>query len=235
MNYQQIYNNLVKRGQNRILDRDEYNEVHHIIPRCMKGTDEKINLVSLTPEEHYLCHLLLVKIYPGSIGLVRAAMFMTSANNDIKRNNKMYGWVRRQWSDYMRGPNNPQKLNPRSGERHHWYNNPGKATGATTEAGIAKLRNNMLGDKNPCAGIKPWRHPRATDITKALWKQADTCYTTWIENDTPSYCALYGLVMNKHYNWKTDGKEVGPFMNMVKYFRNGWVPTQDTEWMDFKK
>jgi hypothetical protein len=37
--------------------------------------------------------------------------------------------------------------------------------------------------------------------------------------------------MNKNYNWKDDGKEVGPFMNMVKYFRHGWIPTQDEGWI----
>ena len=37
--------------------------------------------------------------------------------------------------------------------------------------------------------------------------------------------------MNKKYDWKTDGKEVGPYMNMVKYFRNGWIPVRDQEWI----
>ena len=40
--------------------------------------------------------------------------------------------------------------------------------------------------------------------------------------------------MNKKYNWKNDGKEAGPFMNMVKYFRSGWVPTKDKEWKEIK-
>jgi len=40
--------------------------------------------------------------------------------------------------------------------------------------------------------------------------------------------------MNKNYNWKTDGKEAGPFMNLVKYFRNGRTPVRDAEWEEFK-
>ena len=36
--------------------------------------------------------------------------------------------------------------------------------------------------------------------------------------------------MNKKYNWQSDGQLAGPFMNMVKYFRKGWIPTQDNEW-----
>jgi len=41
--------------------------------------------------------------------------------------------------------------------------------------------------------------------------------------------------MNKKYDWKNDGKEVGPFTNLVKYFRTGWVPTEDLEWKEFKE
>lgn len=227
MDYQKIYNTLVRRGQNRILE--GYSEKHHIVPRCMGGTDEATNLVSLTPEEHYLCHLLLVKIYPNNIKLVKAAMFMVSANKDQQRNNKLYGWLKRQYSEYMHGPNNPQKLNPRSGERHHWYNNPGKAIGANTLKGKKILADKMLGNKNPCAGVKPWNHPRATDYSKSIWKQAGKIYQVWTENNRPSYCKLYTLINNKCYT--NNSKVIGPYMNMVKYFRNGWIPAQDQEWI----
>jgi len=231
MDYQKVYNTLVRRGQNRILE--GYSEKHHIIPRCIGGNDEETNLVSLTPEEHYLCHLLLVKIYPNNIRLVKAAMFMVSANKDQQRNNKAYGWLKRQYSEYMRGPNNPQKINPIKGEQHYAF---GKKLSPDhfTENGKKVLADKMLGNKNPCAGVKPWNHPRATDVTRALWKRADEIYNMWINNNKPSYCKLYGLTMNKNYNWKDDGKEAGPFMNMVKYFRNGWIPTSDIEWTQYK-
>lgn len=224
MDYQRIYNNIVRRGQNRILE--GYSEKHHIVPRCIGGTDDANNLVSLTPEEHYICHLLLVKIHPNNIRLVKAAMFMVSSNNNVKRTNKAYGWLKRQYSEYMRGPNNPQKLNPRKGERHHTFNRKIKFN--FTEEGRKVLSDKMIGDKNPIAGIKPWNHPRATDYSKSVWKQADKIYQVWIENNTPSYCKLYTLVNDKCYT--NDTKVIGPYMNMVKYFRKGWIPEQDTEW-----
>ena len=62
MNYITIYNNLIQRASNRLLD--GYKERHHIIPRCLGGNNTKENLVDLTPEEHYIAHLLLIKIYP---------------------------------------------------------------------------------------------------------------------------------------------------------------------------
>lgn len=40
----------------------EYTERHHIIPKCIGGTNVKSNIVRLTPKEHRLCHLLLVKM-----------------------------------------------------------------------------------------------------------------------------------------------------------------------------
>lgn len=227
MNYQKIYDNIVRRGQNRILE--GYSEKHHIVPRCMGGTDEVTNLVSLTPEEHYLCHLLLVKIHPKNIRLVKAAMFMISSNNNVKRNNKAYGWLKRQYSEYMHGPNNPQKINPIKGEQHYAF---GKKLSPDhfTENGKKVLADKMLGNKNPCAGVKPWNHPRATDYSKSVWKQADTIYQVWTENSKPSYCKLYTLVNNKCYT--NDSKVIGPYMNMVKYFRNGWIPEQDQEWIN---
>jgi hypothetical protein len=227
MNYQKIYDNIVRRGQNRILE--GYSEKHHIVLRCMGGTDEVTNLVSLTPEEHYLCHLLLVKIHPKNIRLVKAAMFMVSSNNNVKRNNKAYGWLKRQYSEYMRGPNNPQKINPIKGEQHYAF---GKKLSPDhfTENGKKVLADKMLGNKNPCAGVKPWNHPRATDYSKSVWKQADTIYQVWTENSKPSYCKLYTLVNNKCYT--NDSKVIGPYMNMVKYFRDGWIPEQDQEWIN---
>lgn len=64
MNYEKIYHQIVVRAKNRILEC--YTEKHHIIPRCMGGSDDKENLVSLTAREHFVCHRLLVQIYPNN-------------------------------------------------------------------------------------------------------------------------------------------------------------------------
>lgn len=44
----------------------EYFETHHIVPKSLGGTDDKNNLVNLTAREHYIAHLLLVKIAKSS-------------------------------------------------------------------------------------------------------------------------------------------------------------------------
>jgi hypothetical protein len=110
MNYQKIYNNLI----NREITRVGYVEKHHVLPRCLGGLDNKENLVDLYPEEHYLAHLLLCKIHPRNQKLLYAAMNMTTGSmiNNGKRNNKAYGWLRRQYAESMSGDNNPARRNP---------------------------------------------------------------------------------------------------------------------------
>lgn len=96
MNYRKIYDAIIERGRNRQLD--GYKERHHILPRCLGGTDDSENLVELTPEEHFVCHQLLVKIYPENSKLIYAARMMTVSNDQIQRTNKLYGWLKRIFS-----------------------------------------------------------------------------------------------------------------------------------------
>lgn len=100
MNYLSIYNKLISRGQKLINDREnsrihgEYFERHHIIPKCMGGSDNDINLVMLTPEEHFLVHLLLIKIYPSVYDLYLSVQIMIGSGK-YKKNNKEYGKIKR--------------------------------------------------------------------------------------------------------------------------------------------
>jgi hypothetical protein len=63
--YAKWYFTLVASRQTRILTKDQYREKHHIIPRSLGGTDEASNLVNFTAREHYIAHLLLVKMFEG--------------------------------------------------------------------------------------------------------------------------------------------------------------------------
>lgn len=106
MNYVKIYDNLIDRGKNRSIS--GYTEQHHIIPRCIGGLDNSENLVNLTPEEHYVAHQLLIRIYPNNVSLLKAAVMMIPN----RPSNKLYGWLRRlhseSMSDIMSGDKNPQ-------------------------------------------------------------------------------------------------------------------------------
>jgi len=101
MNYQKHYDTLISRAKNRLLE--GYTENHHIIPRCMNGSNKAKNLVALTPEEHYVAHQLLIKIYPKNHKLVYAALLMTANSSNQFRNNKLYGWLKKKNSESCKG------------------------------------------------------------------------------------------------------------------------------------
>jgi hypothetical protein len=71
----------------------------------MGGLDNERNIVELTPEEHYLAHLLLVKMHPELTKLVFAAKMMTlNSSNHRRSNNKLYGWLRRRFIESISKP-----------------------------------------------------------------------------------------------------------------------------------
>lgn len=105
MDYAKIYNRLVARARGRTID--EYTERHHVIPRCMGGTDDASNLVRLTAEEHFMAHKLLVKMHPGNAKLIFALQAMSMNTDGQRANNKLFGMWRRMVSkatgDMLRG------------------------------------------------------------------------------------------------------------------------------------
>ena len=118
MNYKKHYNLLIERSRTRTLS--GYVERHHIVPRCMGGTNEKSNIAVLTPEEHYLAHQLLVKMYPENDKLVYAAKMLTVSGNNQTRNNKQYRWLKRRYQSVCK--KRIGEKNPSYGRS--WYHDP---------------------------------------------------------------------------------------------------------------
>lgn len=58
--YTELISNCKLRGLNKLL-LNFYTETHHILPRCLGGGDEENNLVLLTPLEHLVAHILLLR------------------------------------------------------------------------------------------------------------------------------------------------------------------------------
>ena len=80
MDYQRIYDQIIDRAkeEKRVkVKGGVYYEVHHIIPRCMGGSDEGINIVMLTAREHFICHWLLSRANPDNTKLIFAFHAMT--------------------------------------------------------------------------------------------------------------------------------------------------------------
>jgi hypothetical protein len=104
--YKKIYDAIIeKRKRNPIIG---YSEKHHIIPKCLGGTDSKENIIRLTAREHYLCHYLLTKIYkPNTINYYKMVnaflMMIASPTNKQKRyTSRLYEYNKTKYSDYKK-------------------------------------------------------------------------------------------------------------------------------------
>ena len=109
MDYLKIYNSIVERGKNRTIT--GYTETHHIIPKCLGGSNDVWNLVVLTAREHFICHLLLCEIYPKNTKLKFALWNMCNVKREYqeryKINSRLYNLIREEYSKSVRGTNNP--------------------------------------------------------------------------------------------------------------------------------
>ena len=69
LTYDEFINNILE-TRGRFGCGDEYHERHHIVPRCMDGTDDEENLIDLFAREHFIAHKLLAEEHPDNNGLV---------------------------------------------------------------------------------------------------------------------------------------------------------------------
>lgn len=82
---EKTYNSLIEKGKKRGLNKkvlDYYTEAHHIIPKCIGGTDEDSNLVLLTFREHIIAHMLLSRIHSDSIELKHVVYLMFNSKKN---------------------------------------------------------------------------------------------------------------------------------------------------------
>lgn len=80
--YKKRYNALIKKAKKRKLN--IFHEKHHIIPKCIGGSDDPKNIVKLTSKEHYWAHYLLAKMYPDNTKLQYAFYMMCTDKKDYR-------------------------------------------------------------------------------------------------------------------------------------------------------
>lgn len=183
----------------------------------MGGSDDKNNLVELTPEEHYVVHQLLVKIYPNNHKLAFAANAMCLNNTGRRNNNKLFGWLRRRISDsnkqmYDDKPHLRKLRSERMKQTHQ--QNP-----QLRESQSKRLKETHIHKIQP-----PWRSNCATKDSLDIWKNAEKYYEWWTVNQKG--CSY----MAKAFGFKD---KTTPHYNMVRKFKSGWVPNTDPDWLEF--
>jgi len=173
MNYQKIYNQLIERGRRTLIH--GYREYHHIVPRCLGGSNDESNMVWLTAEEHYVAHQLLVKLYPDNKKLLFAATQMTRDRHGNRVNNKLYGWLKVRHAENQTGEKNHMFGKTLSPEDRARRASPGEKNGmfgkTHTPEALAKMSKVHKGKKRSAEEIEKWTKAvtgkTRTDETKA--------------------------------------------------------------------
>jgi hypothetical protein len=79
--YEKFINNILE-TRGRFACGEEYCERHHILPKCMGGTDDNENLIDLYAREHFEAHKLLAQENPNNHKLVYAWHCMSVMYSD---------------------------------------------------------------------------------------------------------------------------------------------------------
>jgi hypothetical protein len=143
MNYQRIYDDIIRQAQSRPKP-ECYTEKHHVVPRSLGGSDEPNNLVVLTARQHFLAHYCLWKAQEKGTEarskMAHAFNVMRGAskyNGQRYINSRLYASHRKEYSEWrskmMSGENHPfygkthseearKKMSEsKSGENHPFY------------------------------------------------------------------------------------------------------------------
>ena len=157
--YSQWYCSIITTAQSRTFN-PEVVEKHHILPKSLGGTNNVSNLVALTPREHYICHLLLTKMYEGKAKQKMVYAFwaiMNLCNKYQERKvfrGRLYESLRQQYIQLQKetaGPNHPRR---------------GRKTGRTKESFTTEWKANISAAKK---GKPSWNKGiNHSDKTKAL-------------------------------------------------------------------
>jgi hypothetical protein len=142
-----IYHNIVENA--KIRTTEDYVEKHHIIPKCLGGSNDKENLVELTAREHFICHWLLAK-HHNSKQLWNAFSMMCIGAKKHHRyiSSRTFEILRKARSLASKGENNPMYGKPSACKSH-------------TEETKMKIRMSKLGKKRT-----PFKRSPASDETK---------------------------------------------------------------------
>jgi len=118
MNYNKIYKELYKKALNRKIKNGEN---HHFIPTSIfnipnfkiklenilgikiSTSNDNKNVVKLTLREHYIAHLLLIKIIPNSTGMLRAFNMMSVTRKGFSPNSISYESCKMKLKEKLKG------------------------------------------------------------------------------------------------------------------------------------
>lgn len=156
---------------------DGYKERHHIIPKCMGGTDDDDNLIDLYAQEHFVAHKMLAMENQDNHKLAHAfwRMCQLRARNNLNievspddyaearklhaqamSDRKISETTRQKFSNNMKGELNPMygmygDKNPCYGRRHTDEERQKMSANHVDMSGVNNPMYGLRGDKSPHA------------------------------------------------------------------------------------
>jgi hypothetical protein len=141
MNYLRIYNSIINYAKE--FPAEGYTEQHHIIPKCLGGSDDSSNLISLSPRQHYVCHWLLAKHYNiKKLWGAFAMMTVASSRHQRIKNSRLFERARLARSKAATGNGNGMFGKPSACKKH-------------SQETIEKIRLSKLGKKRTAFNRSP--------------------------------------------------------------------------------
>lgn len=138
--YTTWYNSIISRAIARSLDKSIYFEKHHIIPRCLGGTNDKDNIVKLTAKEHFICHLLLVRMVSDKELKAKLSYAVWQITKRYTVSSNMYSQLRIQLSTNTKGI-------PKS-EKHKAALRKPKANTENMKGGTGRAKGTKMSEKS---------------------------------------------------------------------------------------
>lgn len=149
MSYKEFIDNILN-TRGRFSCGNEYHERHHIVPKCMGGSNDKDNLIDLFAREHFEAHRLLALENPDNYKLASAFSMMAFPKN--KNQNrcltaKEFEEARILFGNLHKGRNHP--MFGKYGENNPNY---GRKKSSETRRKISENHANFSGENHPLYG-----------------------------------------------------------------------------------
>lgn len=164
MTYEEFINNILE-TRGRFVCGNEYHERHHIVPKCMGGSNDKENLIDLFAREHFEAHRLLALENPENEKLVYA-WFMMSTTHDSKGRDYMVTSEEYEQSKKMFSKFHTERL------KKYWEDvNNKKKTGLKIKAALSDEKYKKLRSQ---LSIEYWsdegNRAKASNRNKDFWQ-----------------------------------------------------------------
>lgn len=119
MDYNKLYEKIIFNAKSKARSKKDgvYYEKHHIIPKCLGGTNDPENLILLTAREHFIAHWILYRIHPENRAIIAAFKAMFAKG----RTNNRYIPPSRAYEESKIAFSESQK-----GEKNHMFGKPNK-------------------------------------------------------------------------------------------------------------